>query len=173
MIEQIMHDLRSVQCGRARAFFFNRGFHALFIYRISNLLYRHRIPIVPLILTRLVQILYGIDVDYRATIAGGVCIVHGLGVVIGQGATIGKGVKIYHGVTLGIKDNDKPDDGYPTIGDHVMIGAGAKLLGRISIGTHSKIGANAVVLHDVPANSTAVGIPAKVIPKKIKRFVAL
>lgn len=126
----------------------NRGFHALFIYRLSNWLYRIKIPLLPLILTRIVQIIYSIDIDYKASIQGGVIIIHGVGLVIGEGSSIASGTVLYHGVTLGRKTQGKypPEgDGFPSIGRRCVIGAGAKLLGPVSIGAESVVGANCVV----------------------------
>ncbi|WP_206706332.1 serine O-acetyltransferase EpsC [Anoxybacillus flavithermus] len=160
IIRDILDDLYAVESNKFKAFLSNRGFHALLIYRISNLLYRWHIPLLPMILTRIVQIIYSIDIDWRAKIAGGVVIVHGVGVVIGQGAEIGAGTKLYHGVTLGISHSN--NDGFPKIGRDVLVGAGAKILGKVNVGDNAKIGANAVVLSDVPPNAIAVGVPAKI-----------
>lgn len=126
----------------------NRGFHALFFYRLSNWLYRIKIPLLPLIFTRIIQILYAIDIDYKASIEGGVIIVHGIGLIIGEGVAIASGTVLYHGVTLGRKTQGKytPEgDGFPIIGSNCVIGAGAKLLGAISIGSGSIVGANCVL----------------------------
>ncbi|WP_134092151.1 serine O-acetyltransferase [Olivibacter sp. XZL3] len=126
----------------------NRGFHALFVYRLSNWLYRIRIPLLPLLFTRIIQVLYAIDIDYKAKIQGGVIIIHGVGLVIGEGAIIEKGSVLYHGVTLGRKTQGKytPEgDGFPQVGRDCVIGAGAKLLGAVIIGAGSIVGANCVV----------------------------
>jgi len=160
MFNDIKMDILSVGGNRIKVFLTNRGFHALLFYRIANKLSRIKVPLLPLILTRIIQIIYSIDIDYRATIKGGCTIVHGVGLVIGKGAIIGKNAKLYHGVTLGISHSQSKSDGFPLIGDNVIIGSGAKLLGKIKIGDNVKIGANSVVTHDVPSNSTAFGIPA-------------
>ncbi len=132
-------------------------------YRISNWLFKRRIPLVPMILTRIIQIVYAIDIDYKAHINGGVVIVHGVGLVIGAGVRLeGEGTKLYHGVTLGVSESDE-DRGFPSIGKGVLIGAGAKVLGSVRIGDGAKIGANAVVLKDIPEGRVAVGIPARVV----------
>ncbi|MHC0448122.1 serine O-acetyltransferase [Flavobacterium sp. 3-218] len=134
----------------------NRGFHALLIYRISHFLYKYKIPLFPLILTRLIQILYGIDIDFKCKIYGGVIIIHGIGLVVGQGAVINEGVVIYHSVTLGRKyqiSGDHVFDGFPTIGRNCVLGAGAKILGNIEIGEFSIIGPNTVLTKSVEANS--------------------
>ncbi|MHA6647153.1 serine O-acetyltransferase EpsC [Aerococcus urinae] len=105
----------------------------------------------------------GIEIHPGAKLSDTVFIDHGMGVVIGETAIISDNVKLFHGVTLGGVGNEKGCKRHPTIQDHVEIGAGAKLLGNITIGHHSKIGANAVVLEDVPLYATAVGMPARII----------
>ncbi|AEA01136.1 putative serine O-acetyltransferase [Aerococcus sp. Group 1] len=105
----------------------------------------------------------GIEIHPGAKLSDTVFIDHGMGVVIGETAIISDNVKLFHGVTLGGVGNEKGCKRHPTIQDHVEIGAGAKLLGNITIGHHSKIGANAVVLEDVPPYATAVGMPARII----------
>lgn len=158
----VQADLKAVPSNPLLAAISNRGFHALLVYRISHWMHAHSIPLIPLILTRLVQIIYAIDIDYRASIDGGVLIVHGVGLVIGSGAIIrGGGQKIYHGVTLGIAETSS--DGFPDVEANVVIGAGAKVLGPVHLGRGAKIGANAVVLVDVSSGATAVGVPARVI----------
>src|SRR6202051_2470125 len=107
LYENIIEDLRAAKrfslTNKIIIFFFNRGFHALLFYRISNILYKYKIPLLPLILTRIIQILYSIDIDYRACLNGGIVIVHGVGLVIGSGVQINSNVIIFHGVTLGRK----------------------------------------------------------------------
>lgn len=107
----------------------------------------------------------GIEIHPGATIGNGILIDHGMGVVIGETAEVGNRVTIYHGTTLGGTGKDSGKR-HPTVGDNVVIGAGAKVLGPITIGENSKVGANAVVLKDVPPNSTVVGIPGKIIKKE-------
>lgn len=107
----------------------------------------------------------GIEIHPGATIGSGILIDHGMGVVIGETAEVGNRVTIYHGTTLGGTGKDIGKR-HPTVGDNVVIGAGAKVLGPITIGENSKVGANAVVLKDVPPNSTVVGIPGKIIKKE-------
>lgn len=142
---------------KAAAFFANRGYHSLLIYRLANTLYKAGIPALPFFMTRLVQILYSIDIDYRADISGGIVIIHGVGIVIGQGAVIRTGATIYHGVTLGRKKQGfviPSDDGFPTIESNCTLGAGAKILGPVLIGTNCIIGPNCVVTEDVPEDHT-------------------
>lgn len=133
----------------------NRGFHALLFYRISYFLNSKRIPLVPLILTRVVQIMYAIDIDYRAKIEGGIVIIHGICTVIGLGSIVKSGTTIYHGVTLGRKKQGlivSYDDGFPIVENNCLLGAGAKILGPITIGANSVIGPNCVVMENVPEN---------------------
>lgn len=144
LIKEVILDLKAVDAHPIIAFLSNRGFHALLAYRISNRLWRWRIPVIPLILTRIIQILYAVDIDYRAAIDGGVLIVHGFGLVIGSGVRIvGGGQRIYHGVTLGIAH--QPDDGFPTIGPNVMLGAGCFVLGKIDVPANCLVPANRVI----------------------------
>lgn len=107
----------------------------------------------------------GIEIHPGATIGSGILIDHGMGVVIGETAEVGNRVTIYHGTTLGGTGKDSGKR-HPTVGDNVVIGAGAKVLGPITIGENSKVGANSVVLKDVPPNSTVVGIPGRIIKKE-------
>jgi len=141
----------------------NRGIHSLLFYRLAHFLYKYKIPLLPLILTRIIQIVYSIDIDYRAKIEGGVVIIHGIGTVIGSGATIKNGTIIYHQVTIGIKGS-KRSDGFATIEENCILGAGAKILGKLTIGANSVIGANVVVTKDIPKNSI-VTTTAKIVIK--------
>ncbi|MBX9988616.1 serine O-acetyltransferase [Priestia aryabhattai] len=161
MLDSIKKDLKACGGSPLLAIISNRGFHSLLNYRVANYLHKKKVPLIPLALTRIIQITYGIDIDYRAKIGSGCCIVHGVGTVVGCGAVIGENAKIYHGVTLGIADSPNREDGFPTVGDNALIGAGAKLLGKINIGDQVRIGANSVVINDIPNNCSAFGIPAK------------
>lgn len=164
MIKEIVEDIRLTNTHWLKAVISNRGFHALLFYRLSNWLWKRRIPLLPLILTRIIQIIYSIDIDWRARISGGVTIVHGVGLVIGEKASVGRGCKLYHRVTLGISHSE--NDGFPQLEEDVLVGAGAKILGNVRLGKGCKIGANAVVLKDVPAYASAVGVPAKLVNYK-------
>jgi serine O-acetyltransferase len=148
----------------------NRGFHALLAYRIAHRL--QRTPLSPLgfLLTRATQIAYGIDIDPQARIAGGVIIYHGMGVVIGSGVMIASRVILFHGVTLGIKRGGYRD-GFPMIESGVILGAGAKLLGRLVVGKNSIVGANAVISSDIPADSIAKPAPIHVTSRVAVREV--
>jgi len=149
---------------RIELFFNYPGVWAIFWYRISSRLYRKGFRSIARILMGFNQILTNIDIHPGATIGRRVFIDHGFGVVIGQTTVIEDDVLIYQGVTLG-GVSLTPGKRHPTIKSGVVIGSGAKVLGNITIGTNSKIGANSVVVREVPDNSTAIGIPAHVIQK--------
>jgi serine O-acetyltransferase len=134
------------------------GVHALLAHRVANALYRARVPFLPLAIAAIARSITGIEIHPAATIGEGFFIDHGMGVVIGQTAEIGEDVTLYQGVTLG-GTGFATGKRHPTVQDNVTIGSGAKLLGPITVGHGSKIGAGSVVIHDVPANSTVVGNP--------------
>ena len=138
------------------------GFHAIAIHRLAHALHRRGWFWLPHILALVSRFLTGIEIHPGAEIGPGFFIDHGMGVVIGETSLIGRDVTMYHQVTLG-GTGWFSEKRHPTVGDEVLIGAGAKLLGPIKIGTGAKIGAGAVVLGDVPEGCTAVGIPAKVV----------
>ena len=143
--------------------FFNYpGLWALFFYRIAHALYRKGLRFLPRFISAMGQFLTTIDIHPAATIGCRVFIDHGVGVVIGETAIVGDDVLIYQQVTLGGVSLSKGKR-HPTIENHVVIGAGAKVLGNITVGEGSKIGANSVVLKDVPEGTTAVGIPARIL----------
>lgn len=137
------------------------GFHAQIVYRISNKLWQWKIPIVPRWLSQLGRFWTGIEIHPGATIGKNLFIDHGMGVVIGETAIIGDNVLLYQGVTLG-GTGKECGKRHPTVGNNVVIGAGAKVLGNITVGDNSYVGANAVVIKNVPANATVVGIPARI-----------
>ncbi len=142
------------------------GVWSIFWYRIANRIYKRGFKTLARILMGFNQILSGIDIHPGAQIGRRVFIDHGIGVVIGETTIIGDDVLIYQQVTLGGVSLSHGKR-HPTIQNGVVIGAGAKVLGNITIGANSKIGANSVVVKDVPPNSTAVGIPAKVVTKSM------
>ncbi len=145
--------------------FFNYpGLWAILFYRHAHWLYNKGLRFLPRFISGLGQFLTTIDIHPAAQIGRRVFIDHGVGVVIGETAIIGDDVLIYQQVTLGGVSIAKGKR-HPTIEDHVVIGAGAKILGNITIGHHSKVGANSVVVKDVPPDSTAIGIPALVIQR--------
>jgi serine O-acetyltransferase len=134
------------------------GVHALLAHRVAHALYRAGVPFLPLAIAAIARSITGIEIHPAATIGEGFFIDHGMGVVIGQTAEIGDDVTLYQGVTLG-GTGFATGKRHPTVQDNVTIGSGAKLLGPITVGHGSKIGAGSVVIHDVPPNSTVVGNP--------------
>lgn len=138
------------------------GIRAILMHRIAHFFYILNVPFVPRYLSEIAHQLTGIDIHPGAKIGKDFFIDHGTGVVIGETAEIGDNVLIYHGVTLG-GTSTKPVKRHPTVGNDVIIGAGAKIIGPITIGNNVKIGANSVVTKDIPDNAVVVGIPGKVI----------
>jgi serine O-acetyltransferase len=136
------------------------GLHAVWMHRINHWMWQHNLKLIARWLSQLARWLTGIEIHPGATIGPGFFIDHGMGVVIGETAEVGAEVTIYHGVTLGGTSADKGKR-HPTVGDRVVIGAGAKVLGAIDIGDDSRIGANAVVVKTVPPNSVVVGVPGR------------
>ena len=141
------------------------GLHAMFAYRVANKLYRSEHYFSARMISQIARRLTGIEIHPGATIGSGLFIDHGMGVVIGETTEIGDNCTLYQGVTLGGTGKDSGKR-HPTLGDNVLVGAGAKVLGPVNIGSGSKIAAGAVVLGDVPENCTAVGVPAKVVVRK-------
>jgi serine O-acetyltransferase len=138
------------------------GVHALLGYRLAHWLWNRDFHILARIFSHVVRFFTGIEIHPGARIGRGFFIDHGMGVVIGETTEIGDNVTIYHGVTLGGTTWDKGKR-HPTLGDNVVIGAGAKVLGPIKLGENVRIGSNAVVVADAPDNSTVVGIPGRII----------
>lgn len=138
------------------------GFHALTMHRITHAIYRTGIPLLPRFLSNLNRFWTGIEIHPAAKIAPGVFIDHGMGVVIGETAEVGTGCTIYQGVTLG-GTSLSHGKRHPTVGTNVVIGSNAAVLGAITIGDNSRIGGNSVVVKDVPANSTVVGVPGRIV----------
>ena len=136
-----------------------QSIHVLIFYRIAHGLYKIKLFFLARLISQLGRFFTGIEIHPGAKIGKGLFIDHGMGVVIGETAEIGDNGTIYHGVTLGGTGKDKGKR-HPTIGNNVIIGCGAKILGPISIGDGAKLGANSVVLKNVPKGKTAVGIPA-------------
>ena len=138
------------------------GFQALMIHRISHKLWTYKIPLIPRLISQVNRSITGIEIHPGAQIGTGVFIDHGMGVVIGETAEIGNRCLLYQGVTLG--GTGKADGKrHPTLSENVVIGAGAKVLGAIRVGENTRIGAGSVVVRDVDANSTVVGIPGRVV----------
>ena len=138
------------------------GLHAIWIHRVTHWLWMRNVRFLARWISQAARWLTGIEIHPGATIGPGFFIDHGMGVVIGETAEVGADVTLYHGVTLGGTSLDKGKR-HPTIGDRVVIGAGAKVLGAIEIGADSRIGANAVVVNSVPENSVVVGVPGQIV----------
>ena len=147
---------------KSEVFFTYGGFKAIFRYRIAHWFYTHHMKTIATIISAGSRRKYGIDIHPGAQIAGGVFIDHGVGVVIGETTIIGSNVLLYQGVTLG-GTGKETGKRHPTIEDNVMISSGAKVLGNITVGHDSKIGAGSVVIRDVPPHSTVVGVPGRVV----------
>ena len=138
------------------------GFHAILLHRLAHKLYGWKVPLAPRVISQIGRFLTGVEIHPGATIGRRFFIDHGMGVVIGETAEIGDDVLLYQGVTLGGTGNEKGKR-HPTLGSHVVVGSGAKVLGNIRVGDNVKIGAGSVVVHPVPDNSTVVGIPGRVV----------
>jgi serine O-acetyltransferase len=138
------------------------GFHALVMHRISNRLWRLRVPLLPRLLSQVGRLFTGIEIHPGARIGRSVFIDHGMGVVIGETAVIGDHCLLYQGVTLG-GTGKQHGKRHPTLKNNVVVGAGAKVLGAITVGANTRIGAGSVLLRDVASDSTVVGIPGRVI----------
>jgi serine O-acetyltransferase len=168
MFSRIRQDLSAVfdrdpaATSRLEVILTYAGLHALLAYRVAHWLREHGVPFVPRAISQLARWLTGIEIHPGARIGNGFFIDHGMGVVIGETAEIGDYVTLFQGVTLGGTGKERGKR-HPTIGNHVVIGAGAKILGAIRVGDNVKIGANSVVLKSVPPHSTVIGVPARII----------
>ncbi len=140
------------------------GYHAVLAYRIAHILHKRGYKVAARMISQTAKFFTGIEIHPGATIGKGLFIDHGTGVVIGETAEIGDNCTLYQGVTLGGTGKDVGKR-HPTLGNNVMVGAGAKILGPFKVGDNSKIAANAVVLSEVPSDSTAVGIPARIVKR--------
>jgi serine O-acetyltransferase len=138
------------------------GFHARQLHRLAHTLWRWHVPFFPRLISHINRFLTGIEIHPGAKIGEGFFIDHGMGVVIGETAEIGDNVALYQGVTLGGTSLMKTKR-HPTLGNNVVVGAGAKLIGAITIGDNVKVGAGSVVVTSVPANATVVGVPGRVV----------
>jgi serine O-acetyltransferase len=138
------------------------GLHAIWVHRLSHRLWENGYKLLARIVSQTIRLITGIEIHPGATLGHGFFIDHGMGVVIGETAEVGNNVTLYHGVTLGGTSLHKTKR-HPTIGDNVVIGAGAKVLGAITIGNNSRIGANAVVIKSTPPDSVVVGVPGQVV----------
>ncbi len=145
------------------------GLHAIVAHRLAHALDRWGLPVVPRLIMTLARGLTGVEIHPSAVIGRGLFIDHGMGVVIGETTVIGENVTLFQGVTLGGTGKEKGKR-HPTIGNDVVIGTGAKVLGNITIGDEALIGANAVVIRSVPAHSTVVGVPGRITRTKDRHF---
>lgn len=145
------------------------GLHSVVMHKFAHLLYLLKIPFLPRFLSEMMRFFTSIEIHPGARIGRGLFIDHGNGVVIGETAIIGDNVLLYQGVTLGGTGKEKGKR-HPTIGNNVVIGAGAKVLGNITAGDNSYIGANAVVVRNVPPNSTIVGVPGRITQQDGKKI---
>ena len=148
------------------------GVHAVIVHRLAHWFYKHDHKLIARMISQIMRGITGIEIHPGAKIGKGLLIDHGSGVVIGETAEIGDYCLLYQGCTLGGtgKDHGKR---HPTLGNNVMVGAGAKILGPFKVGDNAKIAANAVVLKEVPPNSTAVGVPARIVRQNGKRTLDL
>ena len=167
----ILYDLDAVimrdpaTTSKLQAALFSSGFHAILMYRLTHWLWEKKIKFVARLLSQITRFFTGVEIHPGATIGKGFFIDHGMGVVIGETTEIGDNVTLYHDVTLGgtvvfSKNGKVMSKRHPTIGNNVIIGSGAQVLGPINVGDNVKIGSNAVVVKDIKDNLTVVGVPA-------------
>lgn len=168
MFKRLRYDIKSIKRRDPAArnslevLLLYSGLHAVIWYRISHLFYKCKLFFLARLISQLGRFFTGIEIHPGAKIGKGLLIDHGSGVVIGETAVIGDDCTIYQGVTLGGTGKDKGKR-HPTLGNNVMVGSGAKILGPFKVGDNARIAANAVVLEEVPANATAVGVPARIV----------
>lgn len=170
MFKRLRYDINAIKMrdpaarNKFEIFMLYSGLHAIIWYRISHFFYKHRFYFIARMFSQWGRHRTGIEIHPGATIGKGLFIDHGMGVVIGETTVIGDDCTIYQGVTLGGTGKDTGKR-HPTLEDNVLVGAGAKILGPFTVGSNSRIAAGAVVLHEVPPNSTAVGVPARIVRK--------
>lgn len=175
MLRTIRKDFQSVferdpaAIGTMEVLLTYSGFHAIFAHRIAHRLLHHHVPLLPRLLSHLARLVTGVEIHPAASIGSYFVIDHGSGIVIGETTVIGDYVTLFQGVTLGGTGKERGKR-HPTLGSHVVVGAGAKILGGITIGDNVTIGANSVVLKSVPPHSTVIGVPARVIRVKGERL---
>ena len=167
MFETILEDIKAIYrndpAARNIEFILYPGFHAVLIHRFTHLLWNLRIPFIPRLISQISRFLTGIEIHPGARIGKGFFIDHGMGVVIGETAEIGENCVMFHNVTLGGTGKHRGKR-HPTIGNNVMIGTGAILLGPIKVGNNVTIGANTFIfMNDIPDNCTVVGTPGKIV----------
>ncbi len=168
MFDRLRYDIRSIKerdpaaRSSAEIFFLYSGLHAVIYHRFSHWFYKHNRKFIARWISQFARFMTGIEIHPGATIGKGLLIDHGSGVVIGETAIVGDNCTIYQGVTLGGTGKDTGKR-HPTLGNNVMVGSGAKVLGPFTVGDNAKIAAGAVVLDTVPEGATAVGVPARMI----------
>lgn len=171
MFEKLKYDIDAIRerdpaaRSRAEVLLLYSGLHAVLYHRAAHFFYRNDMKFIARMISQHARFMTGVEIHPGAKIGKGLLIDHGAGVVIGETAVVGDNCTIYQGVTLGGTGKDVGKR-HPTIGNNVMIGSGAKVLGPFKVGDNSKIAAGAVVLNEVPPDSTAVGVPARVISRK-------
>ncbi len=174
MFKNIRDDLNAYKTrdpaarSKLEIFLLYSGFHAVFWYRIAHWFLKHGCHFIARLISQLTKFFTGIEIHPGAEIGRGLVIDHGTGVVIGETTVIGDDCTIYQGVTLGGTGKDCGKR-HPTLGDRVMIGSGAKVLGPFKVGDDSKVASNAVLLSELPPNSTAVGVPARIVRRNGKK----
>jgi len=146
--------------------------HAIILHRVANRLYKSKVPFLPRFISQMSRFITHVEIHPGAQIGQEFFIDHGAGVVIGETTIIGDKVTVFQGITLGGTGKEKGKR-HPTIGSNVVVGAGAKVLGNINIGDNVNIGANAVVIRDVPSDSTVVGIPGRIAKKQGKKVIGI
>ncbi len=168
VIDSIARDIRAARerdpaaMGNLEVILAYPGFHARQFHRLAHSLYKRRIPVLPRVISHVSRFLTGIEVHPGAEIGEGLFIDHGMGTVIGETAKIGDNCHLHQGVTLG-GTSTKRERRHPTLGNNVVVGAGAELIGSIHVGENARIGAGSVVVTNVPANATVVGVPGHVV----------
>ena len=168
MFKRLRYDIKAIQRRDPAArsalevFILYSGLHAVLWHRLSHWLYKKHCFFLARFISQLAKFFTGIEIHPGAQLGKGILIDHGTGVVIGETAVVGDDCTIYQGVTLGGTGKEKGKR-HPTLGNHVMVGSGAKILGPFKVGDHAKVASNAVVLEEVPPNATAVGVPARIV----------
>jgi serine O-acetyltransferase len=176
LLSLIREDLSTVRehdpaaKSRLEVFLCYSGLHAVWFYRINHWLWNHKLFLLGRWLSQVARLLTGIEIHPAAQVGRRVFIDHGMGVVIGETAIVGDDVTLYQGVTLGGTGKEQGKR-HPTLEDGVVVGSGAKILGNITVGRNSRIGAGSVVLRNVPNDSTVVGVPGHIIFREGKRVV--
>jgi len=171
MLDRLKADIRAVKerdpaaRSTVEILLLYSGLHAIMLHRPAYFLYQHRCYFLARLISQLARFLTGVEIHPGAKIGKGVFIDHGSGIVIGETAEVGDGCTLYQGVTLGGTGKDKGKR-HPTLENNVMVGSGAKILGPFTVGENSKIAAGAVVLEAIPSDSTAVGVPARVVRRR-------